>query len=135
LVPLPNSLEDVSHSLEREFILRRFNKDYLKMEISGGSDVMRIIGVGNRTDTKTGKTEKVTTCYPSHYREVLAMFEHYPITEYYGINIKEAMLLPIDQWYGLRKEIERIGFKPPKEDNEKLLLQILQKIIGSGEGG
>lgn len=105
------------------------------MEISSGSDVMRIIGVGNRTDTKSGKTDKVTTYYPSHYREVLAMFEYYPITEYYGISIKEAMLLQVDQWYSLRKEIERIGPKMPKEDNEKLLLQVLQKIIGSGEGG
>lgn len=109
------------------------------MEVSTGSDLNKIVGVGTRSDS-SGKTDKVTRFYPSHHREILMMFEYYPIKDYFGINVKDAMTLPIDEWYAIRKAIERIGPKQPDDSKETvpLLVEIVKllqsQLINRGEG-
>jgi len=127
--------------LSRELILRNFHKQQLDIESSTGSDLNKIIGLGQKKNPKTDKLEKVTDLYPSHLKEVLAVFEYYPVFENFGITFKDAMMLPINEWVAIRKSVEKIGLKDrykPKEVSEEsqMLLKIIEQLIGGkGEGG
>jgi len=132
---LPNELDNISESLEREYILRRFNKDYLHMEMSNGSQISRIIGMGEKVDRETGKTEKLGDIYPSYFRNVVRTFEIYPIYKHFGITIDDAMAMEFDRWVMIRKAAEKL----PEEKNhdvEGQLLQIIKELSGfrGGEG-
>ena len=107
------------------------------MEASSGGPVERIIGMGKRVDPKTRDVHNVTHFYRSFYNEVLAAFEHYPIVKYFGITPEDAMAMPVDRWYRIRK----ISAKLAQADYEKpdpmvTLLQYLkdftEALIGSG---
>ena len=128
LSALPNQITDISQTLERQFILRRFNKDHLKMEESSGSMINRIIGVGVRTDEQTGKIEPVSYFYPSYFRNVIQAFEHYPITKYFGLTPESAMNLPVDRWHQIRKSAELLK-ENQQPDNETQMLQLLKELI------
>lgn len=121
-------------------VLRNFNKNQLNLEVLNGSDMNKIIGIGYRKNPKTDRLEKITDHYPSQLREVMMMFEYYPIFDYFGLTLTDALNLPMDQWQGVRKAAERMGPRPPKQEGpseeSQMLLQIIQQLItGKGEGG
>ena len=111
LTPLSNDTSNITDSLTRELILRTFHSQQLNLESLSGSDLNKIIGVGQKKNPRTDKLERVTDLYPSHLKEVMAMLEYYPIFENFGITVKDAMELPINERVAIRKSAEKIGLK------------------------
>lgn len=130
-------MEDIAPSLERQLILRRFNKDHLKMEDSTGSQLNRIIGMGLRTDPDSGTTDVYTKMYPSYFRNLLQAFEVLPIASQFGLTPETAMALPVDRWYQIRKMALRIRETKAPEENktETALLEIVKQLTIGNTGG
>jgi hypothetical protein len=128
LAHLPNGLEDISSSLEREFILRRFNKSHLEMEINSGSPINQLIGVGERMNKDTKTKEPVYDFFPTFVNHVIRTFQLYPVAKTFGLSIDTAMALPVDQWYQIRKIAETL---PPIKhvDVEAELIKLVREVI------
>jgi hypothetical protein len=133
LTSIPNDINNIAASLERQLVLRRFNKDHLKMEISSGSDLNKIIGIGTRLNPDTGRHEPVTTFYDSYINQVVWDFSQYPIYKQFGITVKDAMELPVDYWNRIRRSAIALAVNAP-EDTETTLLKILKEVL-SKRGG
>lgn len=123
---------DIASDLEREFTLRRFNKDALKMDETEGSDLKRIIGVSVRRDKETGQTFPVSDAHPSHFTAVRLTFERYPVYKHYGITIADAMAMPVDQWYELKRNI--VNIEEP-ETELTVALQLVKQLVSLQGGG
>jgi hypothetical protein len=103
------------------------------MEISSGSDLNKIIGIGTRLNPDTGRHEPVTTFYDSYINQVVWDFSQYPIYKQFGITVKDAMELPVDYWNRIRRSAIALAVNAP-EDTETTLLKILKEVL-SKRGG
>lgn len=101
------------------------------MEEPTGSPINRIIGMGVKTDKATGRTESISLSDPSYIRHVIMAFEHYPITKYFGLTIKDAMNLPVDQWHQIRRSAAVLAEKP---DTETRLLEVIKELVALQRG-
>ncbi len=98
------------------------------MRIPEKNPLMSLVGVGSRTEKTTGKKELVTSFYPNHYEHVVRSFEVFPIRKIFGISIDEAMRMPIDRWWRIKKLAEKMPEN--KHTNiESELLELVKKII------
>lgn len=95
-----------------------------------GSLVNQLIGVRQKVDSETGITDLVTYFYPSYERNVIQAFEHHQIAARFGISIVDAMALPVDRWYKIRKAAERMtDSKVPESDNQvNQLIQLVREL-------
>lgn len=130
---MPNDIENIAETLERELLLKRFNKVHLKMEEISGSPINQIIGMGMRTDLASGKVESVSHFYPSYFRNVVSAFEMYPVSKYFGLTIKDAMNLPVDQWYQIRQSARELAEKELPDSNI-LLVDLIKELIAFRTG-
>lgn len=100
------------------------------MGVPQGTDINRIIGLGEKINPKTGRSEVITHTYPSYFRNVCMAFEETPIAKHFGLSIKEAMALPVDQWYQIRHQGEILGEKDKRNpDMETALFSLLKDMI------
>lgn len=104
------------------------------METSTGSTINRIIGMGERVDPETGKTDSFVNFYPSWYRHVVKSFEVYPIYKHFGLTVSDAMALPVDEWIYIRKCAEKMLENQPP-DTETMLLKVLKEFTSITRGG
>lgn len=103
------------------------------MEELSGSPINQIIGMGMRTDFASGKVEPVTHFYPNYFRSVVSAFEVYPISKYFGLTIKDAMALPVDQWYQIRQSARDLAEKEPPDSNV-LMVDLIKELIALRTG-
>lgn len=107
------------------------------METPFGSPTQRVIGVGKRADKKTGELLDVTNFHANFYSHVVSAFEHYPIFEHFGLTPEDAMAMPIDRWYHIRKiSVGLAEAKANKPDANLLLIEYikaLMTVLGGGE--
>lgn len=131
LSQLPNSMSDIAPTLEREILLRIFNRNMLGMGNSSGSRINRLIGVRTKVDPESGVTDDITNFYPSYERNVIHAFETYPVAQTFGLSIVDAMALPADQWYRIRKSAERVAAsRPPEGDNQvSQLVNLVRDVV------
>ena len=135
LLYIPSGITEITRTLERTYALRRFNRDALGMSEASGSALNRVIGIGKRTDRETGKSEPVTSFYPSHFREVVDSFQHFPIADKFGLSVTDAMAMPLDQWFHLRKVAETLA-ATQQPDHTRELIEVIKVMNGlkGGEG-
>lgn len=106
------------------------------MESASGSDIQRIIGLGKRLDKKTGQSDYVTESYFSFYNHVVSAFEHYPIAQHFGLTVDDAMMMPVDRWYRIRKAGARLAEQQStKPDLETLFMQLIKELTIARGGG
>lgn len=137
VLPLSNDPKDISDNLQREYALRRFNKDALGMETAFGSPTQKVIGVGKRIDKRNGELTDVTKLHASFYSHVLTAFEYYPIFEHFGITPEDAMDMPVNRWYAIRKASAKLAEDKAQQPDTNLLLieylKALTKALGGSE--
>lgn len=120
--------------MEREYILRRFNREQLKLEDSEGSDFNRIVGMGTRLNPETHVKEPITLSYPSYWRNVVKAFKVLPINKYFGLTPPTAMELPFDRWIQIREAAREMKKNEPP-DQEHLLIKLIESMLTSQGGG
>ena len=103
------------------------------MEVSFGTPFNRIVGMGERLDRDTGKSEKVVSFYPTYFRNVVRAFEQYPVHKHFGLTVKDAMALPFDEWHQIRKAAERLA-ENAGPDTETKLFQVIKDLVTQREG-
>jgi hypothetical protein len=136
ILPLSNDPRDISENITREYALRRFNKDALGMETGFGSPIEKVIGVGKRMNPKTGELVDVTSLYFTFYKHVITDFERYPIFEHFGVTPEDAMAMPVDRWYYMRKAAARVAEnKQQTPDPMLVLLEYLKGLTEALGGG
>lgn len=134
LIHLSNEVDDIAPTLERGLLLQGFNVERLGFDIGGGTPLRKFIGVNLRKDPETDKVVNASTLYPSFFRQVLRSFEYLPaLHKYFHLSVDSAMELPMDQWYMIRAEAERIAGDPnkTKPDTETLLIELI-RVISNG---
>jgi hypothetical protein len=119
----PSDETDIATSLQRTLVLRSFNKSALAMQEQTGSSLERNIGIGKRVDKSNGELVSVYDEYPSFYKKVISAFENLPIAKHFGINYKDAMALPVDEWNYIHKTAIEIA-KNDKTSVERLIPEI-----------
>jgi hypothetical protein len=93
------------------------------MQEQTGSSLERNIGIGKRVDKSNGELVSVYDEYPSFYKKVISAFENLPIAKHFGINYKDAMALPVDEWNYINKTAIEIA-KNDKTSVERLIPEI-----------
>lgn len=135
LSKLSNNPEDIAQTLEREFFLRKFNREQLRMETSTGTPFKQMVAVGERFDKGSGKTERVTRFYPSYFNEVALCFKEFPIAEHFGLTVQTAMELPVNEWYEIRRLAEKLPKEKPPDPEIVALKQLVTELILMRVGG
>ena len=133
LVELPNGMDNIIQSLEREYALRKFNVEHLKMEVISGSEFERTVGVGVREDAETKTSHPIHVFYPSVINHVIQTFVLYPVAKIFGIGVDDAMALPVDYWYKIKKSAEAMPLNK-HTDMEAELMDLMKQILTAKEG-
>jgi hypothetical protein len=103
------------------------------METTSGSDLNKIIGIGTRIDRESGDSLPVTNFYDSMENNVVWDFSQYNVAKYFGININDAMNLPLDRWYKIRNMAKMLSANKP-DDIETMMFKLFKDLL-SKRGG
>ena len=100
------------------------------METPVGSNLSKLIGVGNRVDPDTGVTKPFTKMWHSYFQNVLETFERFPVNRVFGLTPETAMQLPVDRWYAIDKMVKSLpeNDHTPK-DNSSDLIKLLRDLL------
>lgn len=107
------------------------------MEISSGTAINKLVGMGQRLNPETGEKELVTNFYPKYFEKVALTFRTFPVTKTFGITVEDAMRMSVDRWDHIRKIAETLP-QNKFEDNEAEVIRELIKLVRdviAGKGG
>lgn len=99
------------------------------MEVKEGSDLNRIIGIGYLVNDD-GSREIYTKSYLDYHRLVVDAFSLFPIHKHFGLTIKDAMSLPVNEWYAVRDAAIQLKEKDDKS-SESESMQLLREMLQS----